>query len=497
MSRRLRAAVTLGLATAVVGSTAAGSATGGGPAGPLTRVAAPRAELAAARVIPVPGGGEIERFHQRVGGLPVLGAEAVVADPAAAAPILVSDHTVRGLTEPPPPRLGPGAAIDRARAATGASALRAPPRARLGVDPESGRAVWEVLVASGEPLADYAVLVDARDGEAFSIRNLLRRAGRGAVYLPNPVVQQGGYAGLRDARDRDSTLLTNLRVPAALERLTSARGCLSGVYVEARLGGGRKAKSVCRASADFSGTSRSRGPFEAVMAYFHIDRTRAYVDSLGLSKPLKRRPQRVDVNSFPDDNSYFSPITRRMALGTGGVDDGEDADVIVHEYGHSLQDQAVAFFGETYEGAAMGEGFGDYLAAAMSALATGGSARFDPCMFEWDATSYTTNRCLRRTDKPITKARAKARCAGGPHCVGEAWSGALWDLRSTLGPDPEGRSAADRIVLESHFLLGRRSNFRDGARALHAADALLYGGAYSAAISAEMIQRGFCRRPGC
>jgi hypothetical protein len=497
MSGRARLAAALAFVALAAGSGTAGSASGMPAAEPLDRIAAPRAELVAPRVDPIPGGGVVERYRQRLGGLPVLGAEAVVADPASAPPLLVSDHTVARLAKPPPARLGERAAIDRARAASGAAALRSRPRASLAIDPESGRAVWEVLIASGRPLADYSILIDARSGKAVRTRDLLRRAGRGAVYFPNPVVQQGGYAGLRDNRDRDSTLLTNLRIPVTLERLTSARGCLTGLYAEARLGAGRKARSVCAANADFSGISRARGPFEAVMAYFHIDLTRAYVDSLGLSKPLRKRRQRVDVNSFPDDNSYFSPITRRMALGTGGVDDGEDADVIVHEYGHSLQDQAVAFFGESFEGAAMGEGFGDYLAAAMSALVTGGSARFDPCMFEWDATSYTRNRCLRRTDKAITEARAKARCGGDPHCVGEAWSGALWKLRAVLGLDPEGRSVADRIILESHFMLGRRANFRDGARALLAADALLYGGAHSSAISAEMIGRGFCKRSGC
>ena len=48
--------------------------------------------------------------------------------------------------------------------------------------------------------------------------------------------------------------------------------------------------------------------------------------------------------------------------------------MIVHEYGHSLQDQAAHFFGEKLEGASMGEGFGDYMAAVMSFQTTGGIA---------------------------------------------------------------------------------------------------------------------------
>ena len=212
------------------------------------------------------------------------------------------------------------------------------------------------------------VLVDARSAEEISTRDVLWRADLSAtLFDPNPVVSQGSYSGLLDAKDRDSTLLTSLRVPVSLPRITSPEGCLVGVYADARLG--KRAKPVCRPSLDFTGVTRSDDRFEALMAYFHIDRTRAYVDSLGLSASLRAKPQKVRANAIPADNSFYSTMTRSMTLGTGGVDDGEDADVIVHEYGHSLQDQAVnGAFGRTVATGSMGEGFGDYLAAAMSAL---------------------------------------------------------------------------------------------------------------------------------
>ncbi len=354
-----------------------------------------------------------------------------------------------------------------------------------------------MLIPAAEPLGDFSVLVDAADGSVLRIRDLLHRAtGTAAIFVPNAIVANGGTAGLRDDKNRDSSLLTSLRVPVKLERITGPAGCLEGIYVNARVGSGRRAKPVCSASLDFTALTRAAPEFEAVMAYFHIDTTRAYVDSLGLTEPLRSQPQVVDTNAFADDNSYFSPATRKVALGKGGVDDGEDADVIIHEYGHSLQDQATRFFGETLEGASMGEGFGDYLAAVMSSRYTGGSG-FDPCMFEWDATSYTAGLCARRADKTIGKARALARCGDDPHCVGLAWSGAILRLRGALGLDADGQTVADRVVLESHFMLSRGSRFRDGARALIAADRLLYAGAHEAAIEAEMVARGFCRRAGC
>jgi hypothetical protein len=233
------------------------------------------------------------------------------------------------------------------------------------------------------------------------------------------------------------------------------------------------------------------------MSYFHVDRARAYVDGLGLSEGLRAKPQRVRANGIGDDNSFFSPMTRSMTVGTGGVDDGEDADVIIHEYGHSLQDQAVHGFGRSIGAGSMGEGFGDYLAAAMSALRTGGNAEFDACIFDWDAVSYTRSGCGRRADKAIHLKRAKRRCGLEIHCVGEVWSSALFELRGLLGNDPQGRSVMDRVVLESHFMLGKRSGFKEGARALLAADELLYAGIHIGAIEAEMVERKICRKNGC
>ena len=494
-ARLALAAALAAVCTAGPGAALAG--TDGRAHGPLAQVAAKPNELSAARPLDTPHGGTIERYRQYSGGLPVIGAEAVVADPASGPAQLVNDTTVSGLGDPGPVNVSRTDAIAIAEEAAGVARRRAPAHAELGVDPRSGAAIWDVVVPSSEPLGDFAVEVGAADGDAGRVRDLLRYAtGAAAVFVPNAVVANGSKAGLADNKDKDSTLLTGLRAPVALERITSPDGCLVGTYVDARLGAGKKARPVCAPNADFTGVTRAADEFEAVMSYYHVDRTRAYVDSLGLTEPLRSQPQVVEANSLPDDNSFFSPGSRKINFGTGGVDDGEDADVIVHEYGHSLQDQAVNFFGEKLEGASMGEGFGDYMAAVMSFQTTGGSP-FDPCMFEWDATSYVQGSCARRADKALTKPKARGKCGGDPHCIGLAWSGALWKLRGELGFDGNAQSVMDRVVLESHFLLSRGANFKAGAKALLAGDKLLYAGAHVAAIEAEMVGRGFCKKSGC
>ena len=80
------------------------------------------------------------------------------------------------------------------------------------------------------------------------------------------------------------------------------------------------------------------------MAYYHIDRAQQYFRRLGL-EPINAEPQNLSPTRFPTT----TPSTRRardeMQPGTGGVDDGEDADVIVHEYGHAVQDAQPDAFG--------------------------------------------------------------------------------------------------------------------------------------------------------
>ena len=82
---------------------------------------------------------------------------------------------------------------------------------------------------------------------------------------------------------------------------------------------------------------RSKDRFEALMAYYHVDRTQRYIQDLGFANVDNRR-QRVVADAFSADNSFYSPWAKDIEYGAGGVDDAEDADVIIHEYGHSIQD---------------------------------------------------------------------------------------------------------------------------------------------------------------
>jgi Zn-dependent metalloprotease len=455
---------------------------------------APESDLTVERRINPRDGARIVRLQQRLDGIPVLGGEAVITDSTSQPAELVTDGTHAGLEDPPKPRIGEADAIDAALADADIGPLSPAPRAALAIEPgDGGTLVWRVLLHSTRPSAAVEVLVDARSGEVLRTRDLLQDVnGKAKVFDPNPIVTNGGFAGLRDKHDRATRRLNSLRIPVKLQRLTNHQNCTVGKFVRVTV----KNKKACHKHRRFSGVTRDKDSFEALMAYHHIDRTQAYVQSLEVG-PINNRSQRVRVNQFKDDNSFFDPIDHQIRYGRGGVDDAEDGDVIVHEYGHALQDDQVADFGATDSAGTVGEGFGDYVAAMMSSRSPGTDNENDVCIFEWDSTSYAPpGTCDRRADDPRTLSQAQNACRFEIHCVGQVWSSALWKLRTQLGTDVQGRSVMDRVVLYSNFLLVRTASFQQAGQALLGADAALYPagpghGAHENALRAELVARGF------
>src|SRR6185369_15961153 len=101
--------------------------------------------------------------------------------------------------------------------------------------------------------------------------------------------------------------------------------------------------------------------------------------------------QQVRINQFGGDNSFYRNGTKKLTItfGKGGVDDAEDAEVVVHEYGHSVQDDQVPGFGSSEEAGSIGEAFGDYLAVSVglwAAAQNGWAVQTPPaCVADWDS----------------------------------------------------------------------------------------------------------------
>lgn len=489
------------LALALVGALASPASASAAPArvtAKLRAASAPVGELKPVAAIALPGGAMAYRFQQHVSGVKVLNGQVVVSDPRGAPPELVADSSKPRIEPAPTPRVDRSAAVEAALRAAEVERLRAPWSARLAVAPgQGGTLAWRVVIPSAQPLGDFEVLVDALSGAAVGIRDLLRQSRRGhaQLYNPNPVAQSRRSSGVRrDHHDKNTARLTSLRRPVTLYDIREGQRCLRGKWVHAKVG--REAREVCKRGLEWWGVKRSQNRFEALMTYFHMDRAQRYIRDLGFGRGgaegINKRTQVAVADAFRDDNSYFSPATRRIRFGSGGVDDAEDADVIVHEYGHAIQDDQLRGFGLGDQAGAIGEGFGDYWAAVMSSRSPGTSDRDDVCVFDWDGVSWGRfvlsfdRRCGRRADRDDTLSQIQAACQYQIHCVGEVWSSALWDLRDQIG----GR-AFDRILLSSQFMYTPNEHFDEAVNHLIDADVALNGGGNAAAICDELeTQRG-------
>jgi hypothetical protein len=309
--------------------------------------------------------------------------------------------------------------------------------------------------------------------------------GTGRVFVPNPV-QDLGDQSLTDQKDADYAALAPAYHTVALTHLDGS-GFLHGDWATIVGSTGNLAYSPTNTFL----YRRNQDEFEQVMAYYWITQAQEYIQSLGFGTgralpPINEEPQRLRINQYGVDNSFATEHKDEMRFGKGGVDDAEDAEVILHEYGHAIH-FAQGFQFSTEEAGAISEGFGDYWAVTVSEhvrAALGLPASPDPaCVADWDSTSYTASapHCLRRLDEDLTY---PDDLVGEVHADGEIWSRALWDIRSALGA-----TKADTAILDGQF------GFDGGtmpalARDIVAAADELYGGTVASQVHAVFEDRG-------
>ncbi len=326
--------------------------------------------------------------------------------------------------------------------------------------------VWKVKFGTKEPAASWILFIEQKTGHILEEKNVLWKAeGKGQVFIPNPIVALS-RDDLFDEKDKDQEVFKGAYRRVSLKNLGQG-GRLKGPYVDTT------GTPNCARSADYQFLfGREDDRFEEVMAYYHIDAVQRYIQSLGFkdSKGILNRCVKVNVHGGTEDNSYYdpSPGKKNITYGDGGVDDAEDADIIIHEYGHAAQDAIIPGFGQGKEGRAMGEGFADYLAGTFYCRYRKGDRK---CRLgEWDAKGYEggPQECLRRLD---CKKHYPEDMEGEEHADGEIWSACLWKVRESLG-----KTKSDTVILESQFYLNQYSDLKDGAEAILMAEKNLYGG---------------------
>ncbi len=244
--------------------------------------------------------------------------------------------------------------------------------------------------------------------------------------------------------------------------------------------------------------TRGDNSFNDAMTYYMIDTNQRYMQGLGFTGATGIQEGSIGTDTDGAngaDNSYYYSSTNRMSFGHGCVDDSEDSDVMLHEYGHAIQYSINSSWGGGHTGA-LGEGFGDYWAGSYSYDTPNGQTYHPEWVFSWDGHG-TGNQCWGGRYLNRLNLQYNHNASYGAHAwIGggysdELWSTPLFQSLVALVDLGESRDDVDQIILESHFGIGYGPKMRDLANAtVAAAQALQPGGPHAGVFITKFAHHG-------
>ena len=418
--------------------------------------------------------GSTVRFRQTLGGVPVWGTETSVSMDTRGRVQLAFNNTRELGTLPTTPSLPQEAARTVAHAHLGVSGTIHHDETALVVWPgaSGARLAWQVRVEAAEPRGDWEAIVDAHTGELLRVADRMvthhgheeppvalptvqthplysRVDGTAFIFDPDPLTRAGasyGDFGYTDGGDLNTLQLQDARVQVTLRDITQVGSeyQLRGPWAHV-LDWDAPSKGIfSQSSPDWSFT-RDNDAFEAATVYWHIDNYMRYVNET-LGVPALPQAYSNGVQYDPsgwsgNDNSSFSPGSDRLSFGEGCVDDAEDADVIIHELGHGLDDW---LSGSTSQPDGLSEGFGDYVALSYTrslGLLSPSDASYN-WVFKWDG----HNQCWGGRSGEITTRYPQGFA---PHGRGQHWSTALMRVWDVLGGPKTDKAVFEGFAMTS------------------------------------------------
>ncbi len=393
---------------------------------------------------------------------------------------------------------------------------------------ESPMAVYRAIVTRRDRPGEWEIVLDASSGELLQVLSLSAHVfreekdsdvpsgrtvqqtfgqqggneidGVAMVFDPDPLSVSGNTYGAPFVDDDDANIpqLNAQRRTAALRDITQGADNfyrLEGPFV-AITGNSKYDPPEQLRAQDFVYT-RGEIDFEAANAYYHIDKSQRYLQSLGFSTVQVKANPRASSR----DNSFYNPNQHLIEFGTGGIDDAEDGGVIWHEFGHAILETATSGLLATVEGQALHEGWSDYWAASyLRELAeTDVTARQDwRAVFKWDSgdgevwSGRTVDKVGIYPDDTTCDDPGDTNSDGcNIYSDGLYWASALMNLQDDIG-----KEVADRVVLQSLYYLNAPATFRDAAEAVLQADRDLYNGDHLTEIFDNLQAYGFLEPSG-
>lgn len=301
------------------------------------------------------------------------------------------------------------------------------------------------------------------------------------VFHPDPLTsaEQTYTFPFTDQNDQDVAELNAERIPVqAVVTFDNGTFYLRNSAVEIRdFSSPTTAETI--SPTDVFNLTRSQTGFEECNALYHITRMRDHIHQLGFTGVMDYAIH-VDAHALNGtDNSNFNSGSNppRLSFGDGGVDDAEDADVIVHEYGHAIMHSAAPFTNTGTERRAMDEAIGDYFASSYSRSLN--SFRWAD-VFTWDGHNEFWDGRSTVSSKHYPEDLQQNIYSDAP-----IWSATLMQIWGDIG-----RDATDAILLQAAYSFSGGMTMPQAALLFLQADTLLFDGAHFGPIHQHMYDRG-------
>lgn len=225
--------------------------------------------------------------------------------------------------------------------------------------------------------------------------------------------------------------------------------------------------------------TRSQSGFEDANVYYHINTFQNYIQTLGFDNIVNYQIA-VDAHALSgSDNSNFNAgfSPPRLHFGEGGVDDAEDADVIVHEYGHAIMHSAAPGTNNGTERRALDEAIGDYFASSYSRWL---SPNRWADVFTWDGhNEFWPGR------SSVSSDHYPEDLNNNLYTDADIWSATLMQIWGDIG-----REATDAIMIQAAYSFSDGMTMPQAALLFLQADTLLFGGSHFTPIRQRMYDRG-------
>lgn len=365
--------------------------------------------------------------------------------------------------------------------------------------------VHRINLEMKDPAGEWEAFVDAKNGTLLKLEDIsyyrhekadresLLVNGVGNVFDPDPLTTAtAAYGGSYvDNGDANAAVLTAQLRNVTLLDITFSGGnhSLVGPWAEVIDFESPFKGLFAQVSSTFN-FDREADAFEAVNCYYAIDGTMRYLNTtLGLSIEPYQYPGGVqfDPSGFNGaDNSHYLSGSGRLAFGEGGVDDAEDADVIVHELGHGLHDWVTV--GGLSQVNGLSEGTGDYAAGSYSRVRgfwTPADAAYH-WTFNWDGHNpFWGGRVLNYG------AVYPGGLTGQIHTDGQIWATAMMKIWDDIGAQK-----ADKAFWSGLAMTNSSTNQNDAANAVfNASGALGYTFGERTAIRNRFVAAGYTLPP--